>query len=120
MDGSRVTLSGGELNPFAKVFLGNNNLIHKTNVSKHTKRPVWDSPKEFLCSDREGSVITVKIVDDRDFLKDPVVGYMSIRLQQLLDAKKDNHDWFPLSGIAENLVAWSSANTTGRLQEWKS
>jgi len=57
-------------------------------------------------------VITVKIVDERDFLKDPVIGYMSIKLEDLILAKKlENRDWFPLSGCKQGKMRVSA--------EWK-
>jgi Ca2+-dependent lipid-binding protein len=62
---------------------------HTTQRFKHTNNPVWESATEFLCSDRASSVITIKVIDDRDFLKDPIVGYMSVKLDDLLAAKKE-------------------------------
>jgi Ca2+-dependent lipid-binding protein len=104
----------GDLNPFAKVFHGNDltNDVFSTPRFKHTISPVWDAPYEYLCSDKENSVITVKVIDDRDFLKDPVVGHMSIKLTDLLGCMGEaGRDWFPLSGAK-----------TGRLRlsvDWK-
>lgn len=102
----------GDINPFAKVLLSAKSPpIYKTPVVKHTFNPVWESSTEFLCSDKHTSVVTVKIIDDRDFLKDPMIGYLSIKLEDLLEAKKTTRDWWPLSGCK-----------TGRLRmsaEWK-
>ena len=57
-------------------------------------------------------MISVKIVDERDFLKDPVIGYMSIKLVDLMEAKQlDNKDWFPLSGCKQGKLRLSA--------EWK-
>src|SRR5262245_58842907 len=57
----------GDLNPFAKINLGGNpTAIHTTPRFKHTNNPVWESATEFLCSDRESSIVTIKIIDDRD------------------------------------------------------
>ena len=50
----------GDLNPFAKVMLRNHE-IHKTNVLKHTLTPIWESPKEFLVTDKASSVVTIKV-----------------------------------------------------------
>jgi len=64
------------MNPFTRVYLGDPKTpVHTTPKVKHTIQPVWESATEFLCPDRTTSVITVKVIDDRDFLKDPVVGY---------------------------------------------
>jgi Ca2+-dependent lipid-binding protein len=119
LDNSR-SLSG-DLNPLAKVYLGGNTTpIHTTRAFKHTNNPVWESSHEFLCADRLASVITVKVIDDRDFLKDPVVGYMSIKLEDLIEAKKESaRDWFPLShcktGKLRISAEWKPLNMAGSL-----
>ncbi|THH27082.1 hypothetical protein EUX98_g7106 [Antrodiella citrinella] len=111
--------SSGDLNPFAKIHLGGQP-IHKTAKFKHTNNPVWESATEFLCPDRSSSILTVKVIDDRDFLKDPVVGYMNIRLEDLLEAKKEaGRDWWPLSGCKSGKlrmsVEWKPLNMAGSL-----
>jgi len=90
----------GELNPLAKVYLnGQSASVFTTRRFKHTNNPVWEAPYEFLCTDKESSLIAVKVIDDRDFLKDPVVGFMSIKLTDLLESSgQAGRDWFPLSG----------------------
>ncbi|KAF8604948.1 tricalbin [Ceratobasidium sp. AG-I] len=109
----------GDLNPFAKVMLRSHE-IHKTNVLKHTLTPIWESPKEFLVTDKASSVVTIKIIDDRDFLKDPVVGYMNVRLKDLLEAREKQQDWFPLSGCKSGKVRlsadWKPLNMAGSMQ----
>jgi Ca2+-dependent lipid-binding protein len=115
----------GELNPFAVVVLGSNPVpIHSTQSTRHTKHtnnPIWESATEFLCSDKDTSIISVKVIDDRDFLKDPLVGYLSIRLVDLLQAQKETgRDWWPLSGCKTGRVRmsaeWKALNITGNLQ----
>jgi Ca2+-dependent lipid-binding protein len=99
----------GELNPFAKVYIGDNHKpILTTHRFKHTNNPVWESPIEFLCSDKNSSVITVKVIDDRDFLKDPVVGFMAIKLADLFTSQKEaGRDWWPLSGCKSGRIRLS-------------
>lgn len=104
----------GDLNPLCKVHLGNSrDPVHTTARMKHTNNPVWESSVEFLCSDKSTSVITVRVVDDRDFLKDPVIGYMGIRLEDLLnpETKEKARDWWPLSGCKSGKLRMSA--------EWK-
>ncbi|KAF9650690.1 tricalbin [Thelephora ganbajun] len=103
----------GDLNPFVKVYLGNQSTpTHISNHLRHTNNPVWESATEFLCTDKKTSIITVKVIDDRDFLKDPVVGYMSVRLTDLLRAKEQaGRDWWPLSGCNSGRIRLST--------EWK-
>ena len=112
----------GDLNPFAKVLLSQNAPpIHTTPRFKHTNSPVWESATEFLCSDKHSSVISVKVVDDRDFLKDPMIGYLSIKLDDLIEAKKEaGRDWWPLSGCKTGRLRmsaeWKPLNMAGSLQ----
>lgn len=111
----------GDLNPLAKVHLGGNaQAIHKTPRFKHTNNPVWESTTEFLCSDKSSSIITVKVIDDREILKDPVVGYMNVRLEDILDARKEaGRDWWPLSGCNSGKLRlsaeWKPLNMAGSL-----
>ncbi|EKM60795.1 uncharacterized protein PHACADRAFT_246931 [Phanerochaete carnosa HHB-10118-sp] len=111
----------GDLNPMAKVFLGNGQVVHKTQKFKRTNNPVWESTTEFLCSDKSTSTVTVRVIDDRDFLKDPVIGHMTVRLGDLLEAKKEvGRDWWPLSGCASGAklrvsAEWKPLNMAGSL-----
>jgi Ca2+-dependent lipid-binding protein len=110
----------GDVNPFAKVLLASNSPpIHTTPRVKHTLNPVWESSAEFLCSDKHASVVTVKVIDDRDFLKDPMIGYLSIKLEDLLAAKKTARDWWPLSGCRSGRMRmsaeWKPLNMAGSL-----
>ncbi|KAJ7275417.1 C2 domain-containing protein [Mycena haematopus] len=111
----------GDLNPLARVFIGDhNNAVFSTRLFKHTNAPVWEQAYEFLCADKASSVIMIKVIDDRDFLKDPVVGFMSIKLQDLLDSKKEaNRDWFPLSNCKSGKIRlsaeWKPLNMAGSL-----
>ncbi|KAH9948433.1 C2 domain-containing protein [Amylocystis lapponica] len=111
----------GDLNPFVKVHLGGTKKpVHTGARVKHTNNPVWETSTEFLCTDKTGSVVTVQVVDDREFLKDPVVGYMSIRLEDLLNASKEaGRDWWPLSGCRSGKVRlgveWKPLNMAGSL-----
>ncbi|KAF8577858.1 tricalbin [Ramaria rubella] len=111
----------GDLNPFARVVLGSSEVIHTTPRFKHTNNPVWESSTEFLCSDRASGIIGVKIVDDRDFLSDPTVGFLSVRIDDLLEAKKEvGRDWWPLSGCKTGRlrlsIEWKPLNMAGSLQ----
>jgi Ca2+-dependent lipid-binding protein len=111
----------GELNPLAKVYLnGQSTSVFTTRRFKHTNNPVWEAPYEFLCTDKESSLIAVKVIDDRDFLKDPVVGFMSIKLTDLLEfSGQAGRDWFPLSGCKSGKLRvsaeWRPLNVAGSL-----
>ncbi|KAJ7225891.1 C2 domain-containing protein [Mycena pura] len=111
----------GDLNPFAKVCLGDKkNEVYRTRRIKHTNAPVWEQAYEFLCPEKQSAVILMEIIDDRDFLKDPVVGYMSIKLPDLLQSKKEvGRDWFPLSNCKSGKIRisaeWKPLNMAGSL-----
>ena len=64
-------------------------------------------------------MIIAKVIDDRDFLMDPVVGYMSIRLTDLLASKQTGKDWWPLSGARSGKIRitadWKPLNMAGSL-----
>jgi Ca2+-dependent lipid-binding protein len=105
-----------------KLFLsGNTTSVFKTKTNKHTNQPVWEASHEFLCADKASSIITLKVIDDRDFLKDPTIGYMSIKLEDLLRAKaEEQRDWFPLSSCKSGKIRisaeWKPLNMAGSLQ----
>ncbi|KAJ7169501.1 C2 domain-containing protein [Mycena filopes] len=111
----------GDLNPLARLYLGDTqNAVFSTRLFKHTNAPVWEQAYEFLCADKAASVALIKVIDDRDFLKDPVVGYMSIKLEDLLDNKKEaGRDWFPLSNCKTGKIRlsaeWKPLNMAGSL-----
>ncbi|KAK7694283.1 hypothetical protein QCA50_001464 [Cerrena zonata] len=118
LDKSKST--SDDLNPFAQVILAGSKPIHSTPRHKHTLNPVWESSTEFLCSDKHSSVITIKVIDDRDFLKDPVVGYMRVRLDDLLESKKEvGKDWWKLDGCISGRLRlsaeWKPLNMAGSL-----
>lgn len=110
-----------DLSAYAKVFLGNASApIHTTSTAKHTLQPVWESSTEFLCTDRGASVITVNIVDGRGFAKGSVLGHLTVRLRDLLEARKDvDRDWWPLIGCKSGRVRltteWKPLNMGGSL-----
>ncbi|KIM32474.1 hypothetical protein M408DRAFT_327029 [Serendipita vermifera MAFF 305830] len=112
LDPSKNTVSK-DLNPFVKIYTGDSasDFIHSTPVTKHQLNPIWESPKEFLCSDRDTCDIRLEVIDDRDFLSDPVIGIMKIRLNDLLEAKKQGKDWFPLADCKTGRIRISA--------EWK-
>lgn len=99
-----------DLNPHAKV-LFNRKLIHTTATYRHTLAPVWESACEFICTNKEKSVITVKVVDDRELLRDPVVGFLGVDLAYLLRAKDEQREWFPLANAKTGRVRLTA--------EWK-
>jgi Ca2+-dependent lipid-binding protein len=114
-------MRGAELKPYANVFLGNSPTpFHTTSRAKHTSQPVWESSTEFLCPNRSSCIITVKVVDDRDFAKDPTMGYLSVRLQDLLEARGEaGRDWWQLSGCNSGRLRltaeWKPLNMAGSL-----
>jgi Ca2+-dependent lipid-binding protein len=120
LDPSKNTVSK-DLNPYVKVYTGDSgdDFIHSTPVVKHQLNPIWESAKEFLCSDRDKCDIRLEVIDDRDFLSDPMIGLMKIRLNDLLEAKKQGKDWFPLAecktGRVRITAEWKPLDMAGSL-----
>ncbi|CED82008.1 Ca2-dependent lipid-binding protein CLB1/vesicle protein vp115/Granuphilin A, contains C2 domain [Phaffia rhodozyma] len=111
LDGSKILMPGG-VNPYAKLFIGGSKeAAHKTGVFKNNFSPSWESSTEFLVMDKSSSVVTVAVVDDRDFVKDPTLGRVTVSLQDLLMAKEKQQDWFPLKGAKTGRIRISA--------EWK-
>ncbi|KAJ9475360.1 Tricalbin-3 [Pseudozyma hubeiensis] len=98
---------GGELCPKGRIKL-NGQTVKDTIVIKRSTNPIFEMPVEFLVTDRKKAVITVEILDDRDLRADPVVAYVSIRLDDLLAAKEKQQDWFPLKSSKNGRVRMSA------------
>ncbi|KAG9044471.1 hypothetical protein FS837_008089 [Tulasnella sp. UAMH 9824] len=122
LDRSRSLAS--DLNPVAKVFLSGAKTPHvATHTVKHTLAPVWETPTEFLVPNKKRSTVTIKVINERDFMKDPVVGYMTVRLEDLLTATQKRgreNCWWVLSGCNTGRVRisaeWKPLNMAGSLQ----
>ncbi|KAG9314629.1 C2 domain-containing protein [Chiua virens] len=105
----------GELNPIVKVYLDTDSSpVHKSQTIKHTNNPVWESSTEFLCSNKHSLNVTIKVMDERDFMKNPVVGQMSLRLEDLL---AEGRDWWPLSKTGKIRISaqWKPLHMAGAL-----
>ncbi|KAM5532785.1 hypothetical protein V8D89_013582 [Ganoderma adspersum] len=119
LDATKSTTA--DLNPFVKLYTASSpgHPLYVTRKVKHTNSPVWEDSTEFLCTDKASSVIMAKVIDDRDFLKDPVVGFMSIRLADLLNSKQSGKDWWPLSraksGKIRLTAEWKPLDMAGSL-----
>ncbi|SJX65421.1 related to TCB3-protein localized to membranes, bud-enriched [Sporisorium reilianum f. sp. reilianum] len=97
----------GELCPKGRIRL-NGQQVKDTMVIKRSTNPIFEMPTEFLVTDRKKAVVTVEILDDRDLRADPVVSYVSIRLEDLLAAKDKQQDWFPLKNSKNGRVRMSA------------
>lgn len=101
----------GSISPLCEVHVKNTSTPFKSSTKKGHS-PVWEVPYEFLCTDKNNTQITVKVLDDRDFQKDPVIGYTSVNLVELLESKDQaGKDWFTLSGCHSGKLRLSA--------EWK-
>ena len=117
LDTSKV--HSADVNAFAKIYVGENP-TNRSLTANYTLQPVWECATEYLCTDCANSIFTVKVIDDRDFLRDPCIGYISVRLQDLLESKKvAGRDWWPLSGAKSGRVRlsadWKPLNMAGSL-----
>jgi Ca2+-dependent lipid-binding protein len=89
----------GFLSPFARVCLDseyNDVPILVTNRCRHTLNPTWLAQLNFYCARKETCVITVQVIDAH--LDDPVVGHLSLWLDDLLDGNETGVEWWPMSG----------------------
>jgi len=85
--------------------------IYSTRTLKRTTSPAWESSTEFLVTDKTAAIIGLKVIDERGLSVDPTLGYLNVKLDDLLEAKNQGKDWFPLSGCASGRVRLSA--------EWK-
>jgi Ca2+-dependent lipid-binding protein len=105
-----------------KVHTGRDKSASYTSpVRKHTNSPIWEAPYEFLCTDKTSSKIVIRVIDDRDFMKDSEVGYMVIALTDLLACTgQTGKDWFLLSNCKSGKIRvsaeWKPLNMAGALQ----
>lgn len=61
---------------------------------------MWEAHTEFLVTQRKDAVIGVKVIDNKGFAVDPTIGYVNVKLEDILTANANKQDWFPLSGCA--------------------
>ena len=69
---------------------------------------MWEAHTEFLITSRHDAVIGVKVIDSKGFAVDPTVGYMNVKLDDILAANSKSQDWFPLSGGASGKIRMSA------------
>lgn len=110
----------GDLSPFVKVFLGGSKTeVHRTQIMKHAPQPIWESHTEFLVPEKNNSVITLQVINTKDFAPDPKLGNLSVKLTDLLEAGERQQDWFPLqnsrAGKIRLSAVWKPVAMTGAL-----
>ncbi|CAO1636937.1 unnamed protein product [Parajaminaea phylloscopi] len=105
---------GGDVNPRARILL-NGSKIKETATLKRTLSPIWEIHTEFLVTERRRAVIGVQIVDDHGLGKDPVISYLSVKLDDLLTARERQQDWFPLTkeGRVRMSAEWKPVQMAG-------
>lgn len=110
----RSGVIGGDVNPKARVLL-NGVKIKDSTVLKRTLTPIWEMATEFLVTERKRAVIGVQIVDDHGLAGDPVISYLSVKLDDLLKAKERSQDWFPLTkdGRLRMSAEWKPVQMAG-------
>lgn len=93
----------GQLSPFAVLRAGKKE-IHRTQTMKSTRNPNWGNSKEYLVKNKNKSMVTVEVFDDKDFANNASLGSVSISLGDLLTAKKRSIDWFALSNAKSGRI----------------
>lgn len=71
---------------------------------------MWQFPMWILCTDTKTSVVTIQVIGSGDVPNEPVVGYTSLKLADLLGANGHN-DWWQLCGCSSGRIRLST--------EWK-
>lgn len=97
----------GEMEPKARLLL-NDNLIKETDVIKNSRDPIFEEVTEFLVTDRLSSVLTVEIVDARELAQFAVIAKLSTKIEDLLQAKRRQQDWFPVPETADEMIRMSA------------
>lgn len=105
---------GGDVNPRARILL-NGSKIKETTTLKRTLSPIWEVHTEFLVTERRRAVVGIQVVDDHGLGKDPVVSYLSVKLDDLLAARERQQDWFPLTkeGRVRMSAEWKPVQMAG-------
>ncbi len=115
-----VTRGTGDLSPSARLYLGGSKKpVHQTPVIKHANQPIFESSCEFLVPEKHNSVVTIQIINNKDYAPDPKLGQLTVKLADLLEAKERQQDWFPLSGSRAGKVRltteWKPVAMTGSM-----
>lgn len=99
---------GGNCNPYARIYLRGQS-IHKTPALRRNHSPVWEASTEFLVTSKRDAVIGVKVIDEKGFAVDPTIGFVNVKLQDILAANAKKQDWFPLSGCASGKIRMTAS-----------
>lgn len=115
-----ITREHGDLNPFARIYLGGSRKpVHTTQTLKRSNAPIWESHCEFLVPDKYSSIISLQIIDSKNFAQDPTLGKLSVKLVDLLEARARGQDWLPLQGSRAGKVRltaeWKPVAMTGSM-----
>ena len=115
LDGSKSMV--GQLNPYG-VLLLNGKEVHITGKLKRTNNPIFTTPStSVLVTDKKKARIGLVIKDDRDMVKDPILGSYQIKLDDMLTLMQKGQEWFNLAdsktGRAKLLIDWKPVALTG-------
>lgn len=99
---------GRECNPYAKIYL-KGRPIHKAPTFKRNHNPMWETSTEFLVTEKERAIIGVKVIDNKGFATDPALGYVGVKLVDILAANARQQEWFPLSGASSGKIRMSAS-----------
>ncbi len=102
-----VTKVHGTISSHAQVFLGSGQSIFKTPTIKSSNEPTFEVSTEFLVANKFNSSLTIRLEDDKEFGK-VNLGAMTVKLQDVLEAKDKSQDWFPLAGVRSGRIRLSA------------
>lgn len=99
--------SGNECNSYAQLYMSGQPLL-KTPTFKRNHNPMYESATEFLVTAKNETVIGVKISDNKGFSADPTLGFLNVKLKEVLESNEKGNDWFPLSGADSGKIRMSA------------
>ncbi|ORX40969.1 C2 domain-containing protein [Kockovaella imperatae] len=116
-----ISREHGDLSPFVKVFLGSSQQpVHTTPILKNTSNPIWESHCEFLVPEKHKSIITLQVIDNKEWGSDPKLGRLSVKLTDLIEARERQQDWYPLqecrAGRIRLTTEWKPVAMAGSME----
>ena len=98
----------GDMQPKAVLRL-NGKQIKETPVTKESIDPIFEDVTEFFVTDRISSTLSVELVDTRKEAKqNPRIALVSVKIEDLIQARKRAQDWFPVQGTVRSRLRMSA------------
>jgi len=81
------------------------NPIHQSEKAYRFDNPSWDCIFDFLCFDKATTTVVVKLVPKvKKSAVQVVYGHISLALNDLIEARDEKREWWPLSGFPNGQI----------------